>query len=83
MNSKNIFAGGFLIILGILFLGKEYGWFHIHWHDIARMWPLLLIYMGLMAFVGKTSRSATVISIIMMAIFMKVLEIMVIRAHER
>lgn len=69
MNSKNIFAGGFLILLGILFLGKEYGWFHIHWHDIARMWPLLLIYMGLMAFVGKTSRSATVISIIMMAIF--------------
>ncbi|MFY7826798.1 MAG: LiaI-LiaF-like domain-containing protein [Flectobacillus sp.] len=69
MNSKNIFAGGFLILLGILFLGKEYGWFHIHWHDIARMWPLLLIYMGLMAFVGKTSRSATVISIIMIAIF--------------
>ncbi|WP_052353953.1 LiaI-LiaF-like domain-containing protein [Flectobacillus major] len=69
MNSKNIFTGGLLIFLGIIFLGKEYNWFHINWHDIARMWPLLLIYLGLMAFVGKSSRSATVISIIMLAVF--------------
>jgi hypothetical protein len=68
MNSKNIFAGGFLILLGILFLGKEWGWFHINWHEISRLWPLLLIYLGLVALLGKTNRSATVITIVLLCI---------------
>ncbi len=69
MNSKNIFSGGILIFIGLVFLGKEYGWFDIHWHDIARMWPLLLIYIGLMSFFGKSSRSGLVVSLIMLCIF--------------
>lgn len=68
MNSKNIFAGGFLILLGILFLGKEWGWFHINWHEISRLWPLLLIYLGLVALLGKTNRSATVITIVLLCV---------------
>lgn len=68
MNSKNIFTGGFLILLGFLFLGKEFGWFNINWHEISRLWPLLLIYLGLVAFIGKSSRSATVITIILLCI---------------
>ncbi len=68
MNSKNLFAGGFLILLGILFLGKEWGWFHINWHEISRLWPLLLIYLGLVALLGKTNRSATVITIVLLCI---------------
>jgi hypothetical protein len=68
MNSKNLFAGGFLILLGILFLGKEWGWLHINWHAISRLWPLLLIYLGLVALLGKTNRSATVITIVLLCI---------------
>ncbi|MEA5259298.1 DUF5668 domain-containing protein [Arcicella aquatica] len=68
MNSKSIFTGGFLILLGFLFLGKEFGWFNINWHEISRLWPLLLIYLGLVAFIGKSSRSATVITIILLCI---------------
>ncbi|MEA5403729.1 DUF5668 domain-containing protein [Arcicella sp. DC2W] len=68
MNSKNIFTGGFLILIGFLFLGKEFGWFNIDWHEISRLWPLLLIYLGLVAFIGKSSRSATVITIILLCV---------------
>ncbi|MES2518416.1 MAG: DUF5668 domain-containing protein [Bacteroidota bacterium] len=68
MNSKNIFTGGFLILLGILFLGKELDWFHINWHEIFRLWPLLLIYLGLVALLGKSSRSATVVTIVLLCI---------------
>jgi hypothetical protein len=68
MNSKSLFTGGVLILLGILFLGKEWGWFHINWHEISRLWPLLLIYLGLVALLGKTSNSATVITIVLLCI---------------
>ncbi|MCU0468239.1 MAG: DUF5668 domain-containing protein [Arcicella sp.] len=68
MNSKNLFTGGVLILLGILFLGKEWGWFHINWHEISRLWPLLLIYLGLVSVLGKTNRSATVITIVLLCI---------------
>lgn len=68
MNSKSLFSGGFLILLGLLFLGKEFGWLHINWHEITRLWPLLLIYLGLIAFLGKSSRSATVVTIVLLCI---------------
>ena len=68
MNSKSLFTGGILILLGILFLGKEWGWFHINWHEISRLWPLLLIYFGLIALLGKSNGSATVITIILLCI---------------
>ena len=68
MNSKSLFTGGILILLGILFLGKEWGWFHINWHEISRLWPLLLIYLGLIALLGKSNGSATVITIILLCI---------------
>ena len=68
MNSKSLFTGGILILLGILFLGKEWGWFNFNWHEISRLWPLLLIYLGLIAFFGKTNSSATVITIILLIV---------------
>lgn len=68
MNSKSLFTGGILILLGILFLGKEWGWFHINWHEISRLWPLLLIYLGLITLLGKSNGSATVITIILLCI---------------
>ena len=68
MNSKSLFTGGILILLGILFLGKEWGWFNINWHEISRLWPLLLIYLGLIALLGKTNSSATVITIVLLCV---------------
>ena len=68
MNSKSLFTGGILILLGILFLGKEWGWFNINWHEISRLWPLLLIYLGLIALLGKSNGSATVITIVLLCI---------------
>jgi len=66
MNSKSLFSGGILILLGILFLGKEWGWFHFNWHEISRLWPLLLIYLGSITLLGKSNRSAIVITIILL-----------------
>lgn len=68
MNSKSLFTGGILILLGLLFLGKEWGWFHINWHEIFRLWPLLLIYLGLIALWGKSNSSATVITIVLLCV---------------
>jgi hypothetical protein len=68
MNSKNLFSGGILILLGVLFLGKELGWFNVNWHEIFRMWPLLLIYLGLVAVLGKSSQTSTVVTIVLLCI---------------
>ena len=68
MNSKNLFSGGILILLGILFLGKELDWFNVNWHEIFRLWPLLLIYLGLVAVLGKSSQTSTVVTIVLLCI---------------
>jgi hypothetical protein len=68
MNSKNLFSGGILILLGVLFLGKELDWFNVNWHEIFRMWPLLLIYLGLVAVLGKSSQTSTVVTIVLLCI---------------
>jgi hypothetical protein len=40
-----------LIGLGVLFLLNTMGWWHFHW--IGRMWPLILIALGLWLFVRR------------------------------
>jgi hypothetical protein len=40
-----------LIILGVLFLLGNLGWFHFHW--IGRMWPVVLIVLGLWMFARR------------------------------
>jgi Domain of unknown function (DUF5668) len=68
MNSKNLFSGGILILLGVLFLGKELDWFNVNWHEIFRLWPLLLIYLGLVAVLGKSSQTSTVVTIVLLCV---------------
>jgi Domain of unknown function (DUF5668) len=68
MNSKNVFSGGILILLGVLFLGKELDWFNVDWHEIFRLWPLLLIYLGLVAVLGKSSQTSTVVTVVLLCI---------------
>ncbi len=52
-----------LIGLGVLFLLNTMGWWHFHW--IGRMWPLVLIALGIWLFVrrfGTTPTAATTTS---------------------
>ena len=43
---SNIILGVFLIILGLLFLMRNFGWFHFRVDDLFRLWPFILIYIG-------------------------------------
>ena len=35
-----------MIGLGILFLLQNFGWFYMNWRNVGRLWPLLLIVLG-------------------------------------
>jgi hypothetical protein len=59
-SNKNYFTAAILILLGIMFLGREFNLFSFHWGDIARFWPVLLIIIGLnIIFGNKTNGSAS------------------------
>ena len=40
-----------LIGLGVLFLLNQFGWFHLHW--LGRLWPLILIALGVWLFIRR------------------------------
>ncbi len=46
-NNSNLYAGVFLILLGITFLANNFGWIDVSFSQISHMWPLLLIFWGL------------------------------------
>lgn len=68
MNSKNAFAGGLLIFIGFLFLGMEFKWFHVDWHFISRLWPLLLVYWGANKYFGKTNETTSIITVVLLCL---------------
>jgi Domain of unknown function (DUF5668) len=64
-SNRNYISAAILIVLGVLFLGKEFNLFNIHWGDLFRFWPLLLIGLGLnMLLGGKSGGSSTSIIIL-------------------
>jgi Domain of unknown function (DUF5668) len=64
-SNRNYITAGILILLGVLFLGKEFNLFDFHWGDIARFWPVLLILIGLNHLFGnKNGSSATSVILI-------------------
>jgi Domain of unknown function (DUF5668) len=70
-NNRNYFSAAILIALGVLFLGKEFNLFNIHWDDIFRFWPLLLVGLGLNMLLGgstKGSSSSIIILVCLLAI---------------
>ncbi len=71
-KKSNIFWGIVLIIIGFLFLGTNLDWFHLDWsfHQIARFWPLMLIFAGVAAFLNhkKSVYNATSALLIAFAI---------------
>ncbi|MBO9637223.1 LiaI-LiaF-like domain-containing protein [Siphonobacter aquaeclarae] len=68
MNTKNLFLGGFLVLLGFLFLGRNMGWFDFHFGEIFRYWPLLFVVLGINFIWGKSNRNVTVVTLILLAI---------------
>ncbi|MFN8356588.1 MAG: DUF5668 domain-containing protein [Spirosomataceae bacterium] len=68
MNSKNLIPGLILVALGVLFLADNYDIFEVSWHSVFRLWPLLLIVLGVNALLGKRSPAATGITIVLLCI---------------
>jgi len=47
MKYKNIFWGILLILLGVLYLLKQFDVIYFSWRDIISLWPLLLVLWGI------------------------------------
>ncbi len=70
-NNRNYFSAAILIGLGIIFLGKEFNVFNVHWNDIFRFWPLLLVGLGLNIILGGNSKGSST-SIILLVFFLAI-----------
>lgn len=68
MNSRNLLTGVLFIGIGILFLGRNFGWFDIDWGQLSRFWPLLVILLGINLLFGQRSRALTVTTVLLLAI---------------
>ena len=68
MNSKNLIPGGILVTLGLLFLADNFDIFEVSWHAIFRLWPLLLILMGINMLIGKRNPVSTGLTIVVLCI---------------
>jgi hypothetical protein len=81
MNSRNLITGVLLLALGLLFLGRNLGWFYVDWHDLSRFWPVLVILLGVNLLFGRRSRALTVASVILLAVALPLA--IVSRHHDR
>jgi len=66
MNSKRAFWGGILIIGGIYFLLKQFGWmdFHIDWSIWRKSWPIFLVLIGIRFLLPKENKAVGVLLIL-------------------
>jgi lia operon protein LiaF len=46
-KKESLFWGFIILLLGVLFLLRNYGFEINVWHLIGKYWPLILIYIGL------------------------------------
>jgi len=46
-NNKGIFWGLFLVTLGLLLLGRMFGLFHFYWFNVFKLWPLIIVWVGI------------------------------------
>lgn len=58
-NSRGIYWGGLLIILGVLWLLRSMDLLHIQWNLILPYWPVLLILAGIILLLGAKERNAS------------------------
>jgi uncharacterized integral membrane protein len=46
-KSESLFWGAIILVLGLLFLLKNFGLEFNVWHLLGKYWPLILVYIGL------------------------------------
>jgi len=46
-KKESLFWGFIILLLGVLFLLRNYGFEINVWHLVGKYWPLILIYIGL------------------------------------
>lgn len=68
MNTKNLLLGGVFVLLGVLLLGRNFGWFDFEWSELLRFWPVLIILLGINVIWGKSSPAATIVLVILLAL---------------
>ena len=67
-TTRGLFWGIFLITLGMVFLGQNYGWFDFDWHFLSQFWPLLIILAGLNLIISSRHRSARIVTTVLLAV---------------
>lgn len=68
MQTRGIFPAVLLITVGVIFLGENYGWFHLDWSLFSRFWPLLLVLAGINIILRRRQSSAAIVTTILLAI---------------
>lgn len=81
MNSRNLLTGVLLLGLGVLFLGRNLGWFDVDWRELTRFWPVLIILLGVNLLFGSRSRALTVTTVVLLAVAVPL--VIVNRVHDR
>jgi len=46
-NKSGVIWGLLLVAFGLLWLGRLFGLFHFSWYNLLRLWPLLIIWVGI------------------------------------
>jgi hypothetical protein len=46
-KKESLFWGAIILVLGMLFLLRNFGWQINIWHLLGKYWPLILVYIGI------------------------------------
>ncbi len=64
MKNNKIIPGVVLILLGVAFLLRSYGYLHFHFGNLFRLWPIFIVMIGVnLIFANNRSTWATVIKL--------------------
>ncbi|MCL2435821.1 MAG: PspC domain-containing protein [Lentimicrobiaceae bacterium] len=45
-HNKGVFWGLLFVAIGVLWLGKSFGLFYFSWHSVFKLWPLFIVWLG-------------------------------------
>lgn len=67
-NRNGLFWGIALVTLGLLFFGRNLGWFNFDWSYIRDAWPLLLILAGINLILIRRGNQAALVTTVLLAV---------------